>query len=1066
MAKKKAAPRKTHRKGKIPQGRKPLRKGIPRRVSLEDNPRSRYQRLMADRYAGSPPEVSLSRLRTSALEDTGDMSPAHETPATPASPGGSSWVPLGPKAIPGGQSLGGARIVVTGRISGIAPDPTNANIIYVAAARGGIWKTSDGGMTWTPISDNAASLAIGALAIAPSNTQVLYAGTGEGNIFYYAKTFPLNALNESYSGSGVLQSSDGGVTWSVQGATTFTGACFYKLAVYPTDANTAFGATSQGLYRTTNAGANWTQLVNGLPAISATVIAATDVVFDPTTPTTAYVAFWGSGIYKTANANAANPAWTKLTGGLPTTGLGRISVAISPTSPLTLYALIANIDDSLNGLYVSDDGGASWASIATASSVVTVYGAYTSNVAVDISTPGIVYLSGLSLYKAVKSGTAWTVSDIGQGIHADNHAFASHPTNHLVIYAGNDGGVYKSSDGGSTWDDTFNEGLTITQFEFIDQHPGSDAVIIGGTQDNGTEQFRNSPVFYHSADGDGGFAGVDQTTPRNMLHTYFNASPERSTQGGAFTSWSDVSGGLSGNSLFYPPFAMDQTNSQNIAFGTSSIFLDSAQGTGGWPTAVALAGISGDVSAIAFVNSSLIYACSTSGQVYRLAKSGATWAASAIHAAPLPTSYWIWGIATVPADVNTVVVVFAGFGTRHVWRGSVAAGGTSATWADISGAGANHVPDIPVNALSIDPVNPATYYIGTDIGVFRTTDGGVNWQQFSDGLPNTAVYDLALHASTRLLRAATHGRGIWERKLDVLASPAVDIYVRDHLMATGRTLPTPSPVAANFDDPLQGVALGDSLNWWMCADAKVDSPAAVTHAYQFPVAAVDYLVFETRLAHTNAQLGVRNRVYVQVHNRGIQAATNVTVKLLYAAASPVLPALPADFWTAFPGNGNTANWVPIGTAKIIPSLSPTRPEILEWDWTPAPNQPEHTCLLLVVDCASDPMPAASKVFDVGTLVTTEKRVGLKNLHLVAALPAPMWSRLKISQGANMLRVLGPPPGWSVGLLLPKDSLRPSSPRIRQPRFSEHSVRTPSSTIPLNSASLHLPAPRSAELWRV
>jgi photosystem II stability/assembly factor-like uncharacterized protein len=909
--------------------------------------------------------------------------------------------------------------VVTGRVSGIAPDPTNANIIYVAAARGGIWKTMDGGVTWAPMSDNAASLAIGALAIAPSNAQVLYAGTGEGNILYYATNSPLNSLNESYSGSGVLQSSDGGLTWTVQGATLFTGACFYKLAVNPTDANTAFGATSRGLYRTTDGGSHWTQLTNGLPAISTAVIAATDVLFDPTTPTTAYVACWGSGIYKSSNATAANPSWTRLAGGFPTTGLGRLSIAISPTSPLTLYALVANSGDTLNGLYVTYDGGANWADIAAANPVITVYGAYTSNVAVDISIPDVVYISGLSLYKAVKNGTTWTVTDIGQSIHADNHAFASHPTNHLVIYAGNDGGVYKSSDGGSTWDDTFNEGLTITQFEFIDQHPTSDAVIIGGTQDNGTEQFRNSPAFYHSADGDGGFAGVDHSTPRNMLHTYFDASPERSTQGGAFTSWSNISAGLGGNSLFYPPFAMDQTNSQNIAFGTNGIFLDSAQGTGGWPTSVALAGISGDVSAISFVNSALIYACSTSGQVYRLAKSGATWTASALHAAPLPTNYWIWGIATLPTDVNTVVVVLAGFGTPHVWRGSVAADGSSATWVNISGTGANHVPDIPVNALSIDPASATTYYVGTDIGVFRTVDGGVNWQQFSDGLPNTAVYDLALHTPTRLLRAATHGRGIWERRLDLLASPDVDLYVRDHLMATGRIVPTPSPVLANFDDPLQQVALGDALNWWMCADVKVDSPGAVTHAYQFPVAAVDYLVFETRLAHSNAQLGVMNRVYVQVHNRGIQPATNVTVKILYAAASPVLPALPADFWTAFPGDGNTTAWLPIGTAQVITSVSPTRPEILEWDWTPPANQAEHTCLLIVIDCASDPIPAANKVFDVSTLVTTEKRVGLKNLHLVQALPAPTWSPLKISGGANTLRVLGPPPDWSVGLLLPK-----------------------------------------------
>ena len=1008
----KSAPRK---KGTKPsQARKIARE-------LEDDPKLRYQRLSADQFRGTPKEQSLAQFRAAAVEDTHDQGPVNETPMTPATPGGSNWVQLGPLAIANGQTYGGARVIVTGRVTGIAVDPANANTIYVAAARGGVWKTGDGGVTWTPTSDNAASLAIGALAIAPSAPLTLYAGTGEGNIYYYRITYPESSINESYNGSGILKSTDGAATWTTQGATAFTGACFYRIAVHPTDPNTAFAASNVGLFRTKDGGATWVKLTQGLPAISAAVIAATDVVFDPSTPATVYVAFWGSGIYKTTNAAAVKPSWTKLAGGLPAASLGRISIGISATAPLRVYALIADSGDTLMGLYASPDGGSTWSAIAAAAAVVSLYGAYTANVAVDVSTPDVVYVSGVSLYKAVSTAGVWSVTDIGSNIHADNHAFCGHPTNHLVIYAGTDGGVYKSSDGGATWDDSVSEGLCLTQFEFIDQHPTSDAMIIGGTQDNGTEQFRNSPAFYHSADGDGGSAGIDHANPRNVIHTYYDASPERSTNGGAITSWSNISAGLGGASLFYPPMAYDQTNSQNLAFGTDQVYLDAAQGTGGWPVTVALPTLSGNVSAISYVNSNLIYACSTSGQVYRLVKSGATWTATAIHAAPLPSGYWIWTISTLPADVNTVVVVLAGFGTRHVWRGAVTAAGTSAAWTDISGTGSNHVPDIPVNALCIDPVQANTYYVGTDIGVFRTSDAGANWYQFSDGLPNVAIYDLQLHSATRLLRAATHGRGMWERKLDTLSMPNVDIFVRDHLLATSRILPSPSPVIASFDDPLQQVAVGDQLNWWMCADAKVDSPSAVTHTYQMPVSAVDYLAFETRLSHTDPQRTVTNRVYVQIHNRGIQPATNVTVKILYADATPGLPALPPDFWTAFPGNGTTTYWKPIGAAQTISSISPTRPELLEWDWVPPASAAQHSCLLIVADCASDPIPAANKVFDIGTLVTAEKRVGLKNLHLINALPAPFWSRLKIAglARADVVRFVGSAPGWSIGVLLPK-----------------------------------------------
>ena len=153
-------------------------------------------------------------------------------------------------------------------------------------------------------------------------------------------------------------------------------------------------------------------------------------------------------------------------------------------------------------------------------------------------------------------------------IHPDNHAFACHPTDHLTVYAGNDGGIYKSTDGGATWNDRINEGLAITQFEFIDQHPTSDAYVIGGTQDNGTEIFRNHPVFYHSADGDGGCRRRRRPDPRNVIHTYFGTSAAAIDAGRQVRHVHGDRHRPRRNALFYPPFAYDATNSQNIAFGT------------------------------------------------------------------------------------------------------------------------------------------------------------------------------------------------------------------------------------------------------------------------------------------------------------------------------------------------------------------------------------------------------------------------------------------------------------------------------------------------------------------
>ena len=975
------------------------------------------------------------------------MAPGGTPPPVPPTPNANNWVQLGPTAIPNGQTYGGPRVLVTGRVTAIAVDPTNPLVIYVGSAQGGVWKTVDGGTDWQPCSDNEASLAIGALALDPSNSQIVYAGTGEGNF-----------SGDSYYGAGVLRSTNGGASWTLLGDNVFTGARFGRIAVTPGTPTRLFAATSSGIYRSRNSGTTWTQMSGGgLPTVYAT-----DVVIDPAAPTTVYAAFWGDGIYKCTNAGAATPTWTKLAGGLPSAnatppgGFTRVVLGLSPSSPQTLFALFANNSNAyvIDKLYQTTDGGSSWTPIPLPNGSIGGQGFYNIDVTVDPTTPDIVYLGGISLWKATRStvtGT-WTISDIGGAIHPDNHALAFDPSNHLVVYAGNDGGIYKSTDGGLTWFDGINEGLCITQFEFIAQHPTSDAVVFGGTQDNGTEQFRNSPVFNHADDGDGGFCLVHQTQPKYVHSTYYGNSPKISFIGGAFGSWLRVTIGLSGSSYqFYPPMVADDTNPNSIAFGTDRLNLDPALGLGNWPTKVTLPGASpqNSLSAMHYVNANLIYAGTRLGSVYRIVKTGTTWSATAIHGAPLPTGAMVTDVSAVPGSPDTVIVVLSGFGTAanplaHVWRGVVPATGQT-TWTNISGTGTGALPDIPVNALVIEPTAPATMYIASDVAVWLTTSGGTSWAPFSDGLPNVAVFDLALHGPTRLLRAATHGRGLWERKLDVALLPNADIYLRDHLMSTSRILPTPEGVPAAFADPLHYVSLGDPLYHWMSCDIKVDALEGLPPEYQFPVpGAVDYVTFEASLHHRHPQRGNVNRVYVQVHNRGFAPAANVTVKLLYAPASAGLPALPADFWTAFPNNAATASaWEPIGAARTIASLSPSTPAILAWKWPTPPSAPEHSCLLAIIDCASDPIPAGAKVFDVDALVANEKRAALKNLHVVNAPLGPKWLAIDFYAGATVMtaiRLFSNVRASNAGLLLPRSAGRPRLTGLVQKRPTQAELR--------------------------
>lgn len=927
-----------------------------------------------------------------------------QVPGMASIPGTSNWVQLGPTAIPGGQTYSAARVMVTGRITSIAIPAGSPNTVYAGAAQGGVWKTTDGGKNWVALSDNELSLAIGALAIDPANPQVVYAGTGEGNF-----------AGDSYYGAGVLKSTNGGASWTMLAQATFTGTRFSRLFVTPGASNRLFAATGNGVYRSTDGGVNWTQMSSGIPA----GFAATDVCVNPSTPTTVYAAVWGQGIYRTTNAAAAVPTWTKLTTGLPAAGFTRIALAVAPSAPQNVFALIADSSYTVNGFYRSTNGGTAWAAIPLPGGNIGGQGFYNLNVAVQPNNANVVYLSGISLWKATLAGAAWTIVNVGTPIHPDNHALAFDPTNPQVIWAGSDGGIYRSANAGATWDDTVNEGPCITQFEFIDHHPTSDAVVFGGTQDNGTEQYRNSPVFNHADDGDGGFCAVDTVDPRNVISTYYGASPKRSITGGAFGSWASVSAGIVGPALFYPPLALDATNPQNIALGTDRLNLDGAQGTGGWPVKVLLPGISGQVSAIQYPASTLIYAGTTSGQVYRVTLGGGVWTAQLISAAPLPARY-VTDLAVKPGNANVVIVTLSGFGTPHVWSGTV--GAMSTAWTAISAG----LPDVPANAVAVDPAAPNIYYVGTDIGVFQTVNAGGGWTLFSSGLPNCAVFDLRLHAPSRLLRAATHGRGLWERRLDVASMPNVDLFVRDDLMDTGRQKPSPSGVLAAFADPTQHVSLDDTLYWWQCADIKVDAMEGSPPSFQMPVASVDYVAFESRLVHRNAQRGRTNRVYVQLHNRGIAAATQVTVRVVYANASAGLPPLPWGFWTSWPNNPPApGGWLPIGPAKTVAVLSPTEPVVLEWDWATPSTAADHTCLLVVMDSPSNPIPAGNKVFDVGVLVPNEKHAGLKNLHIVDAAPGTSptvtLEFYPSTPGGATADIVIPPAaaaGWSVGVVLP------------------------------------------------
>jgi hypothetical protein len=364
---------------------------------------------------------------------------------------------------------------------------------------------------------------------------------------------------------------------------------------------------------------------------------------------------------------------------------------------------------------------------------------------------------------------------------------------------------------------------------------------------------------------------------------------------------------------------------------------------------------------------------------------------------------YIWDVASMPDNPDSIVVVMGGYGSQkeaasNIWYGTMTKEDNQFEWKDISGEGQGKLPQIPISAVVIDDQNPDQIFIGTDIGVFKTSNKGKMWIRFSENLPTCAVNDMQLHSESRLLRIATYGRGIWERKLDTESFSDVNLFVRKHLMDTGYfPLPPPSPLEpptfASFADPLQnengGVKLNDILTWDMCPDIKIDSASEDLGFYQLDTPDdVDYVKFENRLQHRNPKRGDVCNIYVQIHNRGIKPrAEGVTIRLFYANMSNdgEYPKLPKDFWTSFSPN-DKSGWKPILSAISLPqgqkTLTNTEPTIVTWQWYVPPEIGNKAGILVIVDSAEDPISEDNKkITKIEELVRKDRHIGLKTLDI-------------------------------------------------------------------------------------
>jgi photosystem II stability/assembly factor-like uncharacterized protein len=697
----------------------------------------------------------------------------------------STWFPIGPAPILNGNVPGNQPLA--GRITGIAADPTDPKTIYIGSAGGGVWKTTDAGASWTPLTDNQPTLVMGAMAVAPSDPNVIYAGTGEPD--GTSVNFLANYSPTTFYGRGVLKSTDAGKTWTLLGNDVFDRRSIAKVVVDPKDADVAYVAVgqpgfnglvgNQGIWQTTDGGKSWTN-TTAASGISDT-LAFSDLVMDPSDNQHLYAVAGDpngsldNGLYATTDGGQT---WARNTAFFTSSRrVGRIALAISPTDPLRLYASIAQAGSigggSLLAMLRSDDGGASWTTL-RAPNYLGGQGGYDTTLAVDPSDPDRVYAGGqgadsgamqpLGVIESTDAGQTWTGIAVGasgkDGPHNDHHAVAFDASGRLLD--GNDGGIWRLDNpdpGKIQWTD-LNTNLQITTFIGVDVHPTDPTIAYGGSQDTGTEIYTGDPAWTETRAHDGGAIWVNRDNPNIVYHYTFanNATFERSDDGGQ--TWTTKTTGLSFGGNFFPPVVLDPSNSSRLVIGTTRVNETTDQGEH-W-TPISDPGMTGfapiDSVAVAPSDPDTLYVSTSTNagaHIYVTNDHGHTWMQRDVP--DVLGHDHFFDLKVDPNDPQTAYAVRGIFGGGHVYQ--TTDGGQ--TWTDISG----NLPDLPAFSLVI---GPGIFFLGTDAGVYATVDGGKDWEPFGDGMPTFQVKQLVLNTNYNILAAGTHGRGMWEISLDDL----------------------------------------------------------------------------------------------------------------------------------------------------------------------------------------------------------------------------------------------------------------------------------------------------------
>jgi photosystem II stability/assembly factor-like uncharacterized protein len=679
-----------------------------------------------------------------------------------------------------------------GRATSIAVDPNDSDHVWVGVAAGGVFESTDAGTTWAPVFDGQPVLPVGALAAHPVDSNIVYVGTGEANGAGY-----------SYDGDGVYKTTDSGATWQNVGLTETRR--IGRIAIDPVDPQRVFVAAAgnvytpdahRGVYRSTDGGATWTNVLFVAPTAGAI-----DLAIDPSNPSRIYAAIWehystptawvagglNSGIWQSLNGG---DTWTRLAGGLPASAanVGRIGLALAASSPQIVYAAYMDDPGELLGIYKTTNSGASWSkqNASGARQVTGGFGYYTGQIRVDPANANVVYFLDIFGARSTDGGRSYDDFPLG---YVDHHDMVILPDR---MYQANDAGFHRSMDGGATW---FRASLPVTQFYDIGINPVDTSKRFGGTQDLGSLRTTDgSPSNWNNVLGGDGFqCEVDPITPSRVYCSQAFGNIFRSSNGG--DSWVSGFHGIaaSDRTNWNAPLVHDPLTTQRLYTGTYRVYRttdgaanwDAISGdlTDGHPTALSstrkvepdsrshLASVvDGTITTLAAsaVNGNVVWAGTDDGHVWVTPNGGSTWTNVDVPG----RTEWVTRVEADPFSASTAYVTYSGYrnGSRlpRIFRTT----DSGASWTDISG----NLPDVPLNGVNADP-NPVMrgrLFVASDLGVFVTDDYGSTWSKLGSGMPPVVVLDLDLTTPTRQLWAGTHGRSIYVYDLNQLGPADAD----------------------------------------------------------------------------------------------------------------------------------------------------------------------------------------------------------------------------------------------------------------------------------------------------